>query len=674
MPRYSLLIILFCTALTVPADAAPKAWESEREIIWNHGPIQVRMHKDFARNAEPKSFQADYAQMNYPVTALFRGPCSEYITLKVSIGDQRKVDVKDHIESGRGADLPIKDYLEAAVDSLTGQCPQIQVIRVEANPVYPQQGEFAYKGTLQRSNNWRLEDGLVKTAFDDKHTFEIKFRDMMSTLGVQYKGGCAEDTVIALAPMYANRQEATFADPPSIIDYQMMAQGVSQRYAEECPNVTKLRFSINPVPEDYECKDATSCFLKTDKAKEWEVDKSDLVLATPEEAPFQDLGGMVRVLADENYEVLKDYQNFFAFFYETFLELYSTHCRSHIQNVEVLQLQTIEVTSDDFFTDAKAVGPPRNLYLDADYVDSWKRYYQAWRPWGVSKYMSIVLQNQKRGRGPGESARWAMGYFTRNINSLEDVIRGNCMDETVQAAYRNMRTYAYMKNKPLNPRTKQMAEEFQSMTDMLSEGLGLARDAYGGNSADPAKQTTQQPPVPATTQPSPSAKTDTAQKKEEPATGPAAAMVGGWTGTIDGKTVELALWPEPGKPDRLQGYVYLGRHDCLMQADIYPYDGKLSFSFNSSGATNREGNCQKDLGGMPTRFQADGWITADSGDALNAELPFLIMGKPVAVSGTGEAPGATFTRHTASPEFKSILQTFEHQFRPKPKTEFIDSI
>ncbi|MCA9392909.1 MAG: hypothetical protein KC900_01790 [Candidatus Omnitrophica bacterium] len=664
-----LLLIGLCSAVS----AEPKAWETERETMRTYGQIQVRMQKNFERDAEPNAFQVSAAKMQSPVTTVFRGVCSELATLKVSIGDQRVVDVKRHIESGKGADLPIGDFLDASVKALSEQCPQLQVVRVEATPVYPHQGKFDYKGTMRRANNWRLEDGLVKTAYDGLHTFEIKFRDMMSTLGVNFKGGCEEDTIIELSPMYANRQEATFADPPDITDYVMMAKGVSQRYAKECPEVTALRFSINPVPEEYECVDTENCFLKTAKEQDWEVDRTALAYKAPEEDPIPDLAAMARVLAEENYGLLKDYQNLFAFFYENFLELYSTHCRSYIRNPKILQLQTVEVTTDGFFSNAEPVGPPRTLYLDPEYVESWEWFYQSWKPWAVNRYMTIVMNNQKRGRGPAESVRWAMGHFTRHINSLENVIRGNCTDETVQAAYRNMRKYAYMKDKPMNTRTKQMTEEFRSMVDMVSEGIGLVQDAYSGNPSEMTPENAGESSQTGSKKPDAEQTAPVAGKTAEP-TGATAGMVGAWSAQIDGKQLELALWPQPGKPEWLEGYAYVPAHDCLMQAAAYPYEEKIAFNFNSSGAANREGNCQKDLGSMQNRFQADGWLNAESDNLLKADLPFLIMGKPVRVSGEGESPRASFKRGPASADFKNILGTFEHPYREEPRKDFIDSI
>ena len=77
---------------------------------------------------------------------------------------------------------------------------------------------------------------------------------------------------------------------------------------------------------------------------------------------------------------------------------------------------------------------------------------------------------------------------------------------------------------------------------------------------------------------------------------------------------------------------------------------------------------------MQNRFQAEGWLNAESDNLLQADLPFLIMGKPVRVSGEGESPQASFKRGPASADFKNILGTFEHPYRKQPRRDFIDSI
>ncbi|MCA9406220.1 MAG: hypothetical protein KC684_06780 [Candidatus Omnitrophica bacterium] len=663
-------IVLFLSVFVMlPAKAAAKKiWNMETEVIKNYGDLQLRLQSAFDRREPTKFIAAVSSFSKRGFQAVFSDSCSEYIQVKIQAGDVRVLNLERFEKSRSGKDLPIKEMLEIIQKSVSEQCDgQPEVIRVEFSSIYDREQKYFYEGTMQKSKGWKLEDGIVKTKFDDKFVFDLTSRDLFSTLGVQYKGGCQDEPVLPLAPMYGNRQEAAFAKPPTMADYMIFAKGVAKGYLKHCPNTELINFSLAPIPAEFECLAEEGCFVTASRENDWEPERSQFAIKAEEEDPVPDLAAMADRLANKDYEILHDYQNFFAFFYESFILIYSDHCRSHIKNPKGRRIFTIEQQVDGmgFRSNAKLVGEPHDVYIESAYEDAFDRYYGSWKVWGLNRYMSTVLKYQQQGRSPTFAVGMAMGFFTRNYNQLQDYVRGNCMDTNVQAAYHNMLEYAYM-NKPMKPEQKKMLEDFKAVTDWLEEGLGIKSE---GSSRPQAQNAAPQKSQVKTTAPK-SAQVDATVQNSV-----LSGLTTGWKGIIDGKEVELVLWPKPNKTEQLDGYMYVAEHDCLIQAQVFKYEDKYAFTFGSNGIYLRENNCTKNTSsGNPARFQADGFIDLSQlPDAFQADWPFLIFLDRSLISDTNK-PIITFNRSAISPVMFDFVSNYKHKFMKGPEKSFIEQL
>ncbi len=153
------------------------------------------------------------------------------------------------------------------------------------------------------------------------------------------------------------------------------------------------------------------------------------------------------------------------------------------------------------------------------------------------------------------------------------------------------------------------------------------------------------------------------------------SLTGSWSTQFDGKAAELALWPEPGKPYQMHGYLYMAEHDCLMAAHVFAFDDELAFGFTAKGMRNRFGNCDKNLMVAVPLFEGDGTIPPRSEtQQFTARMSELIIGTPLTQPGSEDAAEAIFRRARPSPDFLTILSTYKHRFRPAPDKDFIAQI
>jgi flagellar biosynthesis GTPase FlhF len=203
---------------------------------------------------------------------------------------------------------------------------------------------------------------------------------------------------------------------------------------------------VDPIPEDNECASQGECFLVARKAEgEWTVDSSQFKQKIVY-SPIGEFADITEVLAAGELRILDSYRNFFAFYFESFIGIYSDDCCSLIRDPVGREIQTIERTyyGDGFLLNEEPTGPPREIVVERDYAASFERYFGTWKAWGVQQMLSSMMKsnpNQQLGR-VCESTTRAAGFFTGNYNDLENAVSGKCRDDRIQTAYANMLNYA----------------------------------------------------------------------------------------------------------------------------------------------------------------------------------------------------------------------------------------
>ena len=291
---------------------------------------------------------------------------------------------------------------------------------------------------------------------------------------MKFRGKCEDNPILMLEPQFANNQEQALAKPAKMHNWGAVARDVTKMYLNECPKTEEIKFIINPLPQEYKCKvEGEDCFMVTRKANEWEPDTSqfdykDLIV------PIADFGDIVEVLAAGKFEILEDYSSFFAFYFESFIGVYSDHCSAYIKDPVAKDIFTIErkFADDGSLISESVDGPPRRINIERKYVDSFDRIFNSWKMWAVGQLMNRMLTSHHRETNPMLSAQLSMGFMTGNYSQLEEIVQGNCTNERIQTAYENM--YNYTNNKPA------ITGKF------TTEKEKLVKDKPNGNSAPQA--------------------------------------------------------------------------------------------------------------------------------------------------------------------------------------------
>ncbi len=439
----SLATLLFASALPTRADG--KIWDSDQAVERKVGGVDVFMARNFARDAEPGAFSVIATERETSIRGIFRGVCSPVVAVDIKLTDARKVDLSRFAETRRGADLPIDATLRAMGESLLEQCEQLQVIRLSFDAINERQRDYAYAGTLTRANGWQLQDGRIATDYDSAYTFSLLMRSPFSPAGVRYKGGCENKPTLLLEAIYQNNTERAAAEPIPMSEYAFIAPRIASAYASECPGVTRIRYALNPMPENYQCKADGDCFMEavhTPAAdKVWTVSKQQFALKEYNN-PIADARDMFEVLAAGRFDILADYDGFFRFYFENWFGAYSDMCKAHIKNPVGRKTQIVERTYDNGVLIDEDFGAERLIVIESAYADDYDRYFGSAKAWATTYVLNKVMKQQNSARGPVDAVFGSFGFLTGTIDQLEDITRDSCRDDKLLTAQTNMISYA----------------------------------------------------------------------------------------------------------------------------------------------------------------------------------------------------------------------------------------
>ncbi len=438
LPRVTLaLCVLAAPAI---AHSQPKVWELNETVRSQVGNVHLSMEKNFARDAPIGDFWANAVNQQTGINAIFRGVCAEVIEVNVTATDGRKVDLSNFLVSRSGSDLPIGDVMAVLQDALSGQCEQLQVMRINFDVGFSRE-DYSYQGTAVRSEGWRLQDGLVATEHDSEFVFEINQRDMFSVAGVYYKGGCEEKPRLLLEPRYANNTERTLAELPDMPAFHMTAQSAAVAYREQCPTTQQIEFALNPIPEDYVCAAEGDCFLTARFDNDWVIDGSQFELKRYNN-PIQDADDVVEVLAAGRFDILPNYDSYLRYYTEAWFGAYSDHCRAFIADPVLRQTQIVERKYDEHGSLIdEDFGPVRDIWIERELASVFDQVFQSWKPWAVGRMIRQVAEGNQGGRDPFDTVSRSFGFFTGTITQVENTVRDHCDDPRILTARDNMVRY-----------------------------------------------------------------------------------------------------------------------------------------------------------------------------------------------------------------------------------------
>ncbi len=431
------LVVSLCSMHFV-SHAQTKVWQQDDQVTRKVGDVHLSMQKNSARNAEPGAFWASAINGNTSVSGEFRGACSEVISVNIQAIDQRRVDLQAFRASKSGRDAPIKDVLQVLQQALSEQCEQLQVIRVNFSSYNAKPDlNIDYKGTAAKADGWKLQDGHIATAFDGALKFEIRSRDIPSTAGIDFRGGCEAKPTLLLEPIYQNETERQLSKLPTIQNYMLLARDVSAVYAKHCPNVTHIQYALNPMPQDYLCESG-ECFLEAKLDKEWVVDAAQFKVKEYYR-PITNMDDVAEVLAAGRFDILADYDGFFSGFVVNYFFVYSDNCKRYIRDPVQRTMQSVKrerignVIYEEF-------GEPITFDVEREHADVFDRNWGPYEQWAL-KYIFDRTMGKEHGN-PIQNSKDVIGSLVRFLTQIREFVGHNCTADKTLTVQQNFINYA----------------------------------------------------------------------------------------------------------------------------------------------------------------------------------------------------------------------------------------
>lgn len=365
----------------------------------------------------------------------YRGACAKEIIIRPGFVYGTKTTLLDaYRKSGKSSDLPIHEMLKPLLKGFLDQCDDLETIRLEmlTSP------ENIYRGTMNKSNGWKLEDGFQETS--DDYVFKLNTgKDLFTALGIYYEGKCQKTATMNIAPMFSNDTEKTFyKKKASFIDFSRIAKIAIDNYRTECINAEALNFTLDFVPNGYRCKEGTNCTLTASKLNNWEIDKSNFELI-PYVAPLMTTYKDVIELLDKgDFESFTDdYTPFFKLFYEEYSNLYGDFCNNNLVNPTKVVTRTFEEkTFADGSKTESEIYPPSESFIETEYLPIYKAFKSRNNLTTVTDAFKLVMRVYER-----KNLNLIQNELSYRISNSNDIVRhlkGKCKSPKVKNVYSKM--------------------------------------------------------------------------------------------------------------------------------------------------------------------------------------------------------------------------------------------
>ncbi|WP_139249438.1 hypothetical protein [Malonomonas rubra] len=434
---------------------AVKVWETKNgRINKTIGDFGITLLKSTSRGADPKEFY--FSAGGAPEKAsVYNRPtivmnlknhtptvCSELMSIEVKAAT-KYFDFSKFRSSHSGKDLPPKiiEKLGIIREVLSEQCEQLAAMRFAFYPLYdPRQKDLVYDGTMLKDSNWSIHDGVIATSYDSSRRFKLKARSPFSVVGIDFEGTCEQDPVLQLSPQYSGGFEREFGKKPEMSDFNFAAMHIAKAYKKECPDAKKIHFKIDPVPDEYYCKEGNDCYLVWDS--EASLKKPINLFEYKDDSYYiSDYNELLTTLYEGNFERLKDYTSYLKFFHNDFIEIYSDYCSNKIKDPVGRKIVPIETRYDEngFVESERQTGPSREIFIERKYASNFDSFYGQNKLWAIQRLMNIRLKSQNSSIGSYTSK--ISNFYASAINDYNQLVSqvsGHCSDNKISTTYENL--------------------------------------------------------------------------------------------------------------------------------------------------------------------------------------------------------------------------------------------
>lgn len=226
--------------------------------------------------------------------------------------------------------------------------------------------------------------------------------------------------------------------PITLRGYEDVAKRAVKQYLLECATVEEIEFTLDYLPEPLFVREDKKGVIRATKKDKWNIDTSEFGYFRTEGPQINDYEDVLTLLEKKEFPFIERYADFFKLFYEDFMDVYGTTCKSNLKNPTTLKIHAFENRYNDlgYEVSSTSLGPPQVLHIETVYL---KRYQ------GYSHYnKSTVLYNIFKGffNGSHQGGADAILFRIRGQQYIKKYINNNCKGEELKAVYDYMQELA----------------------------------------------------------------------------------------------------------------------------------------------------------------------------------------------------------------------------------------
>lgn len=479
---YSRLLSVFLVSLFVTVSfgqeknkfnpySQPKKWKAEEarlkkvkeekkdgQKIWELDYGEYRLYKSdgsvarFESNTSkrtPKNFTAltgnrkGNAPSKEDIFITYRGTCGQQIKVETSQLFQHNPLLQTFIKTRKLEDIPIESMLNALVKGLKTECDELESVRIHIGPLYIPRTEATGKDELitiqanmSKSSNWKLKEGFGESL----DALVIKFNTgpyLNTYLAVKYEGPCETVQKLKIEPVFTNNTERyAYRKPKGLLYYEEVAKRSIKAFTLECPDVESFEFSLpDDIPDSVFRREGTKGIIKANKNNNWELDMSDFGYYSAEAPKINSYSDMITQLETNEFPFFERYEDFFKLFYEDFMDVYGTTCRSNLSNVTKISIHAFEnrYNSEGFKVSETSLGAPQVSYIETKYL----RTYNAFSAHNKKTVLYNIFKAYITGKSQNniEPVRQAILFRLEGSQQIKKYINSNCSDPKLKTLY-----------------------------------------------------------------------------------------------------------------------------------------------------------------------------------------------------------------------------------------------
>ncbi|WP_396601456.1 hypothetical protein [Algibacter sp. R77976] len=373
----------------------------------------------------------------------YRGTCGQQIMLETSQLFQHNPLLQTFIKTRKLEDIPIKSMLNAMVKGLKTECDELESVRIKIGPLYLPRTEATGKDeliTLQanmsKASNWTLKEGFGESL----DALVIKFNTgtyLNTYLAVKYEGPCKTVQKLKIEPVFSNNTERyAYRKPTGLLYYENLAKLAIKDFILECPDVESFEFSLpEDIPDSVFRREGTKGVIKANKNNNWELDMSDFGYYSAEAPRINSYSDMITQLETNEFPFFDRYEDFFKLFYEDFMDVYGTTCRSNLNNVTKISIHAFEsrYNSEGYKVSETSLGDPQVSFIETKYL----RTYKTFSAHNKKTVLYNIFKAYITGKSQNniEPVRQAILFRLEGSQQIKKYINSNCSDPKLKTLY-----------------------------------------------------------------------------------------------------------------------------------------------------------------------------------------------------------------------------------------------